>query len=135
VLPNKPLQRTALRAAAERRGVRPRSQLLSPRIGGRLFQFRHAVWGRLGIAGLSFPPMSPTVLRSRGYRFYFFSREETRPHVHVQHATGEAKFWLDPELSVANNYGLTAQRLSIARRIAREHQDEIRKAWDAHFGR
>ena len=53
--------------------------------------------------------MSPTVLRIRGYRFYFFSREEARPHVHVQHATGEAKFWLEPELGVAQNYGVTPQ--------------------------
>ncbi len=78
--------------------------------------------------------MSPTVLRERGYRFYFFSREESRPHVHVQHPTGEAKLWLDAELTVANNYGLTAQRLKTAQRIAREHFDEILKAWDAHFG-
>jgi hypothetical protein len=40
--------------------------------------------------------VSPTVLRIRGYRFYFFSREELRAHVHVQHAEGEAKFWLEP---------------------------------------
>jgi hypothetical protein len=31
--------------------------------------------------------VSLTVLRLRGYRVYFFSREETRVHVHVQHAT------------------------------------------------
>ncbi|MBZ4201767.1 MAG: DUF4160 domain-containing protein [Methylovulum sp.] len=34
--------------------------------------------------------MSPTVFRERGYRFYFFSREEQRMHVHVQHTDGEA---------------------------------------------
>ena len=34
--------------------------------------------------------MSPTVFRQGGFRFYFFSREEERPHVHVHHATGEA---------------------------------------------
>ena len=42
--------------------------------------------------------MSPTVLRSAGFRLFFFSREEARMHVHVQHADGEAKFWLEPEL-------------------------------------
>jgi len=46
--------------------------------------------------------MSPTVLHVRGYRFYFFSREEARPHVHVQHATGEAKLWLEPTIEVAH---------------------------------
>lgn len=29
-------------------------------------------------------PVSPTVFRSGPYRFYFLSREESRPHVHVQ---------------------------------------------------
>lgn len=47
--------------------------------------------------------MSPTVLRAGAYRFYFFSREEERPHVHVQHPDGEAKFWLEPELAPAQN--------------------------------
>ena len=79
--------------------------------------------------------MSPTVLRVRGYRFYFFSREEPRPHVHVQHASGEAKFWLEPQLELAQNYGLTPTRINTALRIIREHQDEIRAAWEKHFGR
>jgi len=78
--------------------------------------------------------MSPTVLRVRGYRFYFFSREEERAHVHVQHATGEAKFWLTPTVELAQNYGLSPQRLTAALRLAREHADEIRRAWKTHFG-
>ena len=51
--------------------------------------------------------VSPTVLRIRGFRFYFFSREEPRMHVHVYHANGEAKFWLEPTVEVAE---LRAQR-------------------------
>ena len=77
--------------------------------------------------------MSPTVLRVRGYRFYFFSREEPRPHVHVQHETGEAKFWLEPTIEVAQNVGLSPQRLAAALRLAQEHANEIRRAWQAHF--
>lgn len=38
--------------------------------------------------------MSPTVYREAGFRYYFFSREEPRMHVHVSHADGEAEFWL-----------------------------------------
>ncbi len=79
--------------------------------------------------------LSPTVIRVKGYRFHFFSREETRPHVHVQHATGEAKLWLDPTIEVAQNWGLSKQRLTVALRLAREHADEIRRAWQTHFGR
>jgi uncharacterized protein DUF4160 len=78
--------------------------------------------------------VSPTVLRVRGYRFYFFSREEARSHVHVQHASGEAKFWLDPEVELAADYGLGRTRINTARKIIEEHLDEIRAAWARHFG-
>jgi hypothetical protein len=47
--------------------------------------------------------VSPTILRVKGFRFYFFSREERRAHVHVQHADGEAKFWIDPAVELAAN--------------------------------
>lgn len=78
--------------------------------------------------------MSPTVLRVRGYRFYFFSREERRPHVHVQHARGEAKFWLEPQVELAADYGLGATRVTAARKIIEERADDIRAAWAKHFG-
>ena len=77
--------------------------------------------------------MSPTVLRVRGYRFYFFSREEPRPHVHVQYASGEAKFWLEPQVELAADYGLGAIRINAARKIIEEHVDDIRSAWAKHF--
>ena len=51
--------------------------------------------------------MSPTVLRIKGYRFFFFSREETRKHIHVHCAKGEAKFWLEPNIELAKNFGLS----------------------------
>jgi hypothetical protein len=79
--------------------------------------------------------MSPTVLRVRGYRFFFFSREELRVHVHVQHARGEAKFWLTPAVELAHDYGLGRRRVAEARRIIKDHEDEILAAWTKHFGR
>jgi hypothetical protein len=79
--------------------------------------------------------MSPTIFRSGGLRFYFFSREEPRLHVHVQGPRGEAKFWLIPEIALVENYGLSARQTTRALRLIREHEDEIRQAWKAHFGR
>ncbi len=38
--------------------------------------------------------MSPTVFYFKHDRFFFFSREETRRHVHIRSPEGEAKFWL-----------------------------------------
>ena len=79
--------------------------------------------------------MSPTILRKDGFRFYFFSREETRSHVHVQHADGEAKFWLSPTVEVALNKGLKARQLAKALSLVEENQDAFRKAWSTHFSR
>ena len=52
--------------------------------------------------------MSPTVFRYKSYRFHFFSREEERMHVHVTSNNGEAKFWLEPEIALAVNHGLSS---------------------------
>lgn len=77
--------------------------------------------------------MSPTLFREHGYRFYFFSREEPRIHVHVYHADGEAKFWLEPEIALAQNYGLSRQALREVENMVRGHEKEIRDAWHEHF--
>jgi hypothetical protein len=63
----------------------------------------------------------PTVLRLKGFRFFFFSREELRMHIHVQHQNGEAKFWLDPQIELAKNYKLSAKELAEAEAIIHEH--------------
>jgi hypothetical protein len=78
--------------------------------------------------------VSPTVFRQDGYRFYFFSREEPRMHVHVQHANGEAKFWMEPSIELAVNYGLNTRQINAAMRLIKEHEHEIRIQWQAHFG-
>ena len=56
-------------------------------------------------------------------------------HVHVHHAEGEAKFWLEPQIELAQNYGLSQQRITAVLGLIRRHQDAIRAAWDAHFRR
>ena len=64
--------------------------------------------------------MSPTVLRKRGFRLLFFSREEPRMHVHVQHEKGEAKVWLEPQIEVAQTHGLSARQLRDALQLIRK---------------
>jgi hypothetical protein len=78
--------------------------------------------------------VSPTIFRVKQYRFFFFSREEQRVHVHVVCPEGEAKFWLDPKISLAKNLGLRAKTLTEIGRLVEEHEKEIRKAWEKHFG-
>jgi hypothetical protein len=78
--------------------------------------------------------VSPTIFRTGRFRFYFFSREEPRPHVHVASADGEAKFWLDPLGELARNQGLTDRDINEIRGLIEERAQEIRDAWDRHFG-
>ena len=79
--------------------------------------------------------MSPTILRAGGCRFFFFSREEDRPHVHVTCADGEAKFWLEPSVELAQNFRLNDRQLRAIAALVHEHEDTIRRAWRDHFGR
>ena len=78
--------------------------------------------------------MSPTVFREGGFRFFFFSREEPRIHIHVQSERGEAKFWVEPEVELAVSYGLAEQELTTIKRLIEDRVDEIRAAWNRHFG-
>ncbi|QJD31374.1 DUF4160 domain-containing protein [Methylococcus geothermalis] len=75
--------------------------------------------------------MSPTVFREGGFRFYFFSRDE--PRLHVQGQNGEAKFWLEPTIEVAQHTGLSKREISEALRLVQEHENDIRSAWRRHF--
>ena len=77
--------------------------------------------------------MAPTIHRERGYRFFFFSREESKLHVHVMCADGEAKFWLEPEVELAKNIGLTPKQLREAEEIVEAHRNEFRAAWNRFF--
>ena len=77
--------------------------------------------------------MSPTIFRAKGFRFFFFSREESRIHVHVYYGGGEAKFWVEPKVKLAQNYGLTEKDLKQAQTLIEEHIDEIKAAWKKHF--
>jgi len=78
--------------------------------------------------------MSPTILRLKGYRFYFLSNEENRMHIHIVSANGEAKFWLEPIISLAAYYKLNSKELNKIHKIVEEHKNEFIKKWKKHFG-
>lgn len=78
--------------------------------------------------------MAPTVVKEGAFRLFFFSREESRLHVHVNHTDGEAKFWLEPAVELAQNFGLTAKQLREAEELVRRHENRIRSSWQQHFG-
>jgi len=77
--------------------------------------------------------MSPTIFRVGKYRFYFFSREEERIHVHVVSPDGEAKFWIEPIVALAGHAGFSRRQLARLQVVVEERRSEIVKAWKKHF--
>ena len=78
----------------------------------------------------------PTIFRYRGYRFFFYSNEgEPREplHIHVIKGGNIAKFWLEPEISVVQSYGMTPAELTKLAKLVDSHRDLIRKAWNEYF--
>ena len=54
-------------------------------------------------------------------------------HVHVLSPDGEAKFWIEPVVSLARSAGIPAHDLTRIQRLVEEHHDEIRDSWKQHF--
>ena len=78
--------------------------------------------------------MSPTVLVSGPYRFFFFSNERNEPpHVHAARNRKAAKFWLSP-VRTAYNHGFNPNEVNRVAAIVREHETELLKAWHEYFG-
>jgi hypothetical protein len=75
----------------------------------------------------------PTVLRLRGYRFFFFSSDwRERAHIHVEKDDKYAKFWLEP-VALARNRGFRSHELTELSRWVVEHRELFRERWDEYF--
>ena len=78
----------------------------------------------------------PTIFRYRGYRFFFYSNEgePIEPlHVHAIKGENTAKFWIEPEISVAESYGMKPHELNELCKVIKENVKLIRMAWDEYF--
>ena len=75
----------------------------------------------------------PTVLKIKGYRFFFFSLEGNEPpHIHVEHGEKVAKYWLDP-VNLASSYGFRSHDLTKVRAIVIENRVKFLEKWNEHF--
>ena len=54
-------------------------------------------------------------------------------HIHVVTPGGKAKFWIEPDISLAMSQGIPTHELTGIEKIVKEHRDEIEKAWREHF--
>lgn len=76
----------------------------------------------------------PTLLRWKGYRFFFYSADGWEPaHLHVAKDGCEVKIWLN-DLTIAVNLGYSAKELNEIIRKTREERETFLAAWQNHFG-
>ncbi|NJN99347.1 MAG: DUF4160 domain-containing protein [Anaerolineales bacterium] len=73
----------------------------------------------------------PTALRTGPYRCYFYSYDCSEPrHMHVDREKMSAKFWLDPDVSLVENYGFNRKELRDIERMMRDKLEVLRNEWD-----
>jgi hypothetical protein len=78
----------------------------------------------------------PTVFRSGGFRFFFYSDEgnpREPPHIHVRGPGQEAKVWLQRGLPHAYNRGFSAVELRRVQSLIETNREQIEAAWNEFF--
>ena len=79
--------------------------------------------------------MSPVFHRESSYTFKIFSNGELRMHIHVFRDNLEAKFWLEPEVELAENYGFKAHELRRIQTIVENHATNLKEQYCQHIGK
>ena len=77
----------------------------------------------------------PTVLRYRGYRFFFFALDRGEPrHIHIEKGDKYAKFWLEP-VCVARSKGFRDHELNEIAEIVQDNLNVLKGRWNEYFDR
>ncbi len=79
----------------------------------------------------------PTVFRSNGIRYFFYSNEgdPREPlHIHALRGPSEAKVWIKPVVALAWNSGFRKEEIRVIIDAVRQKQTLIENAWHDHFG-
>lgn len=79
----------------------------------------------------------PTVFRSGGVRFFFYSNEgdpREPVHVHVETSEGTAKISVEHDVAVLSSFRIGRSELTRIVAIVEDRRDDIVRAWNDHFG-
>ena len=79
--------------------------------------------------------MSPKFRKEDGFVFKIYSNEEERMHVHVVKAENEAKFWLEPVIELAENFGFNNKEIKKITKMVETYGNEFKQQFAAHIGR
>lgn len=78
--------------------------------------------------------MSPRFKEINGYVFKVYSNEEPRMHIHVVKAGNEAKFWLEPDIELAENFGFQSKEIKFIEQTVKEYGDYFKERFASHIG-
>ena len=78
--------------------------------------------------------MSPKFRKEEGFVFKIYSNEEERMHIHVVKAENEAKFWLEPTVELAENFGFSSKEIKKITKMVETYGDEFKQQFAAHIG-
>ena len=74
----------------------------------------------------------PTVLRKKGYRFFFYTNEHLPIHIHIEKDKKTAKFNLKPfELVYTSRFKVS--EISEIRKLVVENFEYLINQWDEYF--
>lgn len=74
----------------------------------------------------------PTVLRIKGYRFFFYTNEHLPVHIHIENENKTAKFNLEPfELVYTRRFN--ASEIAEMRKLVVENKEFLIKKWNEYF--
>ena len=79
--------------------------------------------------------MSPKFRQEDGFTFKIYSNEEERMHIHVLKAECEAKFWLEPRIELANNYGFNVKELRKISQMVEKYGNDFKQQFTAYIGK
>jgi hypothetical protein len=78
----------------------------------------------------------PVILRHKGYRFFFWANEGNprEPlHIHVRKGGAVAKFWVLPEVRVAESYDMSPADLRELSQVVKDNKELIERKWNEFF--
>jgi hypothetical protein len=74
----------------------------------------------------------PTVLRVKGFRFFFYSNDHTPIHIHVEKDNKTAKFYLEP-IELEKSRGFNAKEIGELRKLVNSNLELFKNKWNEYF--
>ena len=76
----------------------------------------------------------PVVFKDKGFFFYSNEGDPLEPlHIHVRKGESVARFWVSPQISVAESDGINASELRKLVRVVSENRELIERCWNEYF--